>query len=94
MPAIAGVLAYGASPEQANSAVRRLATAVIEDWRMHREPVPHSESGAGALTMIVGRHAAAVVSGQIDGIWVGYVDGLRGAHTQAASLDELFLNFE
>ncbi|HEY0016412.1 MAG TPA: hypothetical protein VGC13_08845 [Longimicrobium sp.] len=92
MPAIAGALAYGASPEQAISAVRRLATDVIEDRRMHREPVPYSESGAGALTMIVGGHAAAVVPGQIEGMLVGCVDALPGAHTQAGSLDELYLN--
>lgn len=92
VPSIPGVIVYGSSPRQALEAARRLAADVTEDWRIRGEPVPEMDVDAGALTMVVGGHIARVLPGEIDGTLIGYVDGLPGAHTQAASLDELFLN--
>jgi predicted RNase H-like HicB family nuclease len=90
VPAIPGVIVYGSSPEQALNAARRLAADVTEDRRIRGEPVP--EMDVGALKMVVGSHVAAVAPGEATSLLVGYVEGLLGAHTHAASLDELFLN--
>lgn len=59
---------------------------------MRGERLPEIDVDADALTMVVGSHVAAVAPGETTSVLVGYVDGLPGAHTQAASLDELFLN--
>lgn len=92
VPAIPGVIVYGASPEEAVERVRRLAADVIADRRSHGEMIPDVEPQAIAVTMMVDRYVAVVASGGVDGLLVGSVDGLPGAHTQAASLDELYLN--
>jgi predicted RNase H-like HicB family nuclease len=47
VPAIPGAIVYGSSPEQAISTVRRLAADVIEDRRVHGEPLPDLRPGAG-----------------------------------------------
>jgi predicted RNase H-like HicB family nuclease len=92
VPAVPGAIVYGSSPEQAVGRVRRLAAGVIEHRRMRGEQVPEMDGDADSLTMVVGSHGATVVPGEAASLLVGYVDGLPGAHTQAASLDELFLN--
>jgi predicted RNase H-like HicB family nuclease len=91
-PALPGAIVYGASPENAVDAVRRLAADVIEDGKLHGEPGPDREAGAVALTMLMGRHVAAIVPGLVGDLLEGHVDGLPGAHTQAESLDELYRN--
>jgi predicted RNase H-like HicB family nuclease len=48
VPAIPGAIVYGSSPEQAISKVRRLGADVIENRRMHEEPLPDLRPGAGA----------------------------------------------
>lgn len=92
VPAIPGAIVYGSSPEQALEAVRGLAADVTEDRRMRAEPVPEMDLIAEALTMMVGSHVATVAPGNATSLLVGYVDGLPRAHSQAESLDELFLN--
>lgn len=92
VPAIPGAIVYGSSSEQAMETLRRLVAEVIEDRRMHGEQVPEMDRDADSLTMVVGSHIATVVPGEAASLLVGYVEGLPGAHTQAASLDELFLN--
>lgn len=92
VPAIPGATVYGSSPEQALEAARQLATDVIEDRLMRGEPLPELNVDADVLTMVVASHVATVVRGTSTSLFVGYVDGMPGAHTQAESLDELFLN--
>jgi predicted RNase H-like HicB family nuclease len=92
VPSIPGAIVYGSSPKQAISAVRRLAADVIEDRRRRGEPVGAVDSDPDALKMVVGRHVGEIVPGRTPDTMVGYVDGLPGAHTQAESLDEMFLN--
>jgi predicted RNase H-like HicB family nuclease len=45
--AIPGAIVYGSSPEQAIAVVRRLAQDVIEDRRLHGEPLPNLRLDAG-----------------------------------------------
>lgn len=40
MPALPGVIVYGATLGEVVRAVRQLGTSVVEDRRMHGEPVP------------------------------------------------------
>lgn len=87
-----GVIVYGSSAERALEAARRLAADVTEEGRLRGEPVPEMDMNAYALTMVIGGHVATVAPGEATSSLVGYVDGLPGAHTQAASLDELVLN--
>lgn len=47
IPAISGAIVYGSSPEQAIAAVRRLAEDVIDDRRVHGEPLPELGLRAG-----------------------------------------------
>ncbi len=78
VPAIPGALVYGTSGEQAFDALRRLAADVLNDRQRHGEPALRINSAAGLLKMKVGRHVAAVVHRHIDGMLIGYVDGLPG----------------
>ncbi|HEX6372592.1 MAG TPA: type II toxin-antitoxin system HicB family antitoxin [Longimicrobium sp.] len=56
VPAIPGAIVYGSSPEDAIAVVRRLAEDVIEDRRVHGEPLPNSgcERGADELSEVIG----------------------------------------
>jgi predicted RNase H-like HicB family nuclease len=47
VPAIPGAIVYGSSAEQAIAVVRRLAEDVLEDRRMHGEPLPELGLRAG-----------------------------------------------
>ncbi|HST58240.1 MAG TPA: type II toxin-antitoxin system HicB family antitoxin [Longimicrobium sp.] len=91
MPSISGSIVHGATPEDAVAAVRGLAGGVMGDREAHSEALP-DDVGAYVLTMVVDGHVATVADSGIQGIRVGYVDGLRGAHTQGESLEELYLN--
>jgi predicted RNase H-like HicB family nuclease len=88
---IPGVIVYGSSSEQAGRGAAAFG-------RRDRGPADARGAGAGdgcgrdALTIVVGSHVATVLPGEATSLLVGYVDGLPGAHSQAESLDELFLN--
>lgn len=90
VPAIPGVLMYGASPEAAIETARKLAADVMKDRRLHGEFAPAADRGG--LTMRVAGQTAKIVEGSAPGVLVGYVDHLPGAHTQGESLGELYAN--
>jgi predicted RNase H-like HicB family nuclease len=91
-PTVSGAIVHDPSPEDAVAAVHGLAAGAAGERTTQGNALHGDDVGPYSLTMTVDGHAATVQEGGLPGVLVGYVDGLRGAHTQAGSLEELYLN--